>query len=224
MKIKIDINIKVNRIIKHLVISDLLFLGSWSMISPIFSIFIIEKVEGASVVIVGMVAALYWLVKSLLQMPVANYLDKTDGEKDDFYALVIALALAALASFSFALTKSLWQLFFTQFLYAVAMGLYIPSWTAIFSRHLDEKKISFDWSLDSTVVGVTSFFAAIFSGVLANWFGFSFVFFAVGTLSLLSAFFIFFTPNLIVPPKITVAAKEEPVSEIRDHTPAGIGK
>lgn len=224
MKIKIDINIKVNRIIKYLVISDLLFLGSWSMISPIFPIFVIQKVEGASVVIVGMVAALYWLVKSLLQMPVANYLDKREGEKDDFYALVIALVLAAFASFSFAMVKNLGQLFFTQFLYAVAMGLYIPSWTAIFSRHLDEKKVSFDWSLDSTVVGITSFFAAIFSGVLVNWLGFPFVFFTVGALSLLSALFIFFTPNLIVPPKTAVGAKREPQAEIRDHTPAGLGK
>ncbi len=207
-----------------MIVSDLLFLGSWSMIQPIFAIFIIQKVEGASVVIVGMAAALYWLVKSLLQMPVANYLDKKEGEKDDFYILVTALALAALASFSFAMVKNLWHLFFTQFLYAVAMGLYIPSWTAIFSRHLDEKKVSFDWSLDSTVVGVTSFFAAIFSGVLANWLGFSFVFFTVGALSLLSALFIFFTPNLIVPPKIVAGAKEGSSSEMRDHTPAGLGR
>ncbi|OGM90244.1 hypothetical protein A3J77_00030 [Candidatus Wolfebacteria bacterium RBG_13_41_7] len=122
------------------------------------------------------------------------------------------------------MVKNLWHLFFTQFLYAVAMGLYIPSWTAIFSRHLDEKKVSFDWSLDSTVVGITSFFAAIFSGILANWLGFSFVFFAVGTLSLLSALFIFFTPNLIVPPKIAAGAKEELPPEMRDHTPAGLGR
>jgi len=176
------------------------------------------------VVIVGAVAALYWLVKSLFQLPVAKYLDKKDGEKDDFYVLVVALVLASLASFSFALTKSLWQLFLTQFLYAIAMGLYIPSWTAIFSRHLDRRKISFNWSLDSTIVGLTSFFAAIFSGVLANWLGFSSVFFAVGSLSLLSALFVFFTPNLIIPPKVAVSAESGAAPEMRDHTPAGLGK
>lgn len=224
MKIKIDINIKVNRVIKHLVVSDLFFLGSWSMIQPIFSIFIVEKVAGASVVIVGLVAALYWLVKSILQIPVAQYLDKTDGEKDDFYVLVTALFLAAFASFSFATVSTLWHLFFTQFIYAIAMGLYIPSWNAIFSRHLDEKKVSFDWSLDSTIVGLTSFFTAIVSGFLANWLGFSFVFLTVGAFTMLSALLIFFTPNLIVPPKATIAVKEEPELEPRDHTPAGLGR
>jgi len=220
MKIKIDINIKINRVIKHLVVSDLFFLGSWSMIQPIFSIFIIEKVAGANLAIIGSVAALYWLVKSLLQIPIANYLDKTDGEKDDFYALVTALFLAAFASFSFATVSTLWHLFFTQFIYAIAMGLYIPSWNAIFSRHLDTKKVSFDWSLDSTVVGLTSFFATLASGLLANWFGFSFVFLTVGAFTLLSALLILLTPNLIAPPAIVKESELEP----RDHTPAGLGR
>ena len=164
------------------------------------------------------------MVKSLFQLPVSKYLDKEKGERDDFYALVTAVALAAVASFSFAMTKSLWQLFLTQFLYALAMGLYIPAWTSIFSRHLDKDRISFNWSLDSTAVGLTSFVAAISSGFLVSWLGFSFVFFAVGTLSLLSALLIFFTPSLIVPPKATTGAEEKLSLEMRDHTPAGLGK
>lgn len=221
---KIDIDIKLNKVIKYIVISDLLFLGSWALIQPVFSIFVIEKVEGATLITVGLVAALYWFVKSILQIPVSKYLDKKAGEKDDFYALFISLILAAIASFSFALTRNLWQLFATQFLYAIALGLYVPSWTAIFSRHLDRRNISFNWSLDSTAIGITSFFSALFSGFLANWLGFSFVFFAVGIFCLLGAVLIFFLPNLVLPPKIAVSSESESSVELRDHTPAGIGK
>lgn len=223
MKIKIDINLKISKVIRYIVLADLLFLGSWALIHPIFSIFVIEKVRGATLVTVGLVSALYWLVKSIFQIPVSKYLDRVEGEKDDFFALFLALILAAIASFSFAITKSLWQLFATQFLYAIAFGLYVPSWTAIFSRHLDRRRISFNWSLDSTAIGLASFFAAIFSGILANWLGFSFVFFIVGCLCLLSAFVIFFIPNLIVPPKDDISGDNQSI-EIRDHTPAGIGK
>ncbi len=219
MKIKINIDIKVNRIVKFLVLSDLLFLGSWSLIAPIFSIFIIQKIRGGSLIIVGITAALYWLTKSSLQLPIANYLDRTDGEKDDFYALVIGLTLAALASFSFALVEQLWQLFLVQFIYAVSMAFYIPSWSGIFSRHLDEKRISFDWSLDSTIVGFTAFVATFISGFLASWFGFSFVFLVVGVASLGSALLIFFVPNLVIPKKIP----DNPVL-MRDHTPTDINR
>ncbi len=220
MKIKFNLNIKINRVIKFFIISDLFFLGGWSLIQPIFPIFIIQKIEGATLISVGLVAALYWLVKSLIQIPVANYLDKNDGEKDDFYALIFALTLAALASFSFALVHQLWQLFLAQFFYAVAMGFYVPSWSGIFSRHLDEKRFSFDWSLDSTIVGLTSCVSAVFSGILANWLGFSFVFLMVGVFSLLSAVLIFSVPDLIIPKKTTDAAS--PL--MRDHSPSNINR
>lgn len=218
MWIKINIDIKINRVIKFLVLSDLLFLGSWSLIQPIFAIFVVEKVEAATLVTIGLIAGLYWLVKSLLQIPVANFLDKTDGEKDDFYTLLSALTLAAVASFSFAFVSQIWQLFLAQFIYAVAMGLYVPSWYGIFSRHLDEKHVSFDWSLDSTLIGLSSCLAAAFSGILAYRFGFSFIFLLVGFLSLSSAFLLFLVPNLIIPKKISCPTLPH------DHSPASLSR
>lgn len=218
MKINFDISIKVNRVVKFLVLSDLLFLGGWSMVQPIFSIFVVTKVAGATIVTVGLIMGLYWFVKSVLQIPVANYLDKHDGEKDDFYALLISLFLAAVAAFMLSKTSTLWQLFLAQFLYAIAMGFYVPSWTGIFSRHLDSKRFSFDWSFDSTVVGLTSFVSAILAGVLAQKFGFSVVFFIVGVLSLASVILLFMVPDLIIP---RVKTKE---SIIEDHSVKGIGR
>lgn len=217
MKIKINIDVKINRVVKFLILSDLFFLGGWSLIHPFFAIFVINKIEGATLITVSLAAALYWLVKSAFQIPIANYLDKNDGENDDFHILLAALSLAAVASFSFALTKELWQLFLTQLIYAVAMGLYVPSWSGIFSRHLDEKRFSFDWSLDSTAIGVTSAFSALFGGVLINFFGFSAVFTLIGALSLASVILLFFAPNLIFP-KIN----KENVPPIRDHSPSNI--
>ena len=219
MKIKINIDIKINRVIKFLVLSDLLFLGGWSLIQPIFAVFVINKVEGATLITVGLVAGIYWLVKSLFQIPVANFLDRTEGEKDDFYALMLALVLAAVASFSFAFISKIWQLFLIQFIYAVSMGLYVPSWSGIFSRHLDEKRFSFDWSLDSTFIGLVSFFSAVLGGVLASWFGFSFIFFLVGIFSLAGAFLLFMVPNLIIP-----GAKSGDEALSRDHSPADINR
>lgn len=221
MKIKLNIDIKINPVIKFFVLSDLLFLGGWSLIQPIFSIFIVEKVEGATLITVGLVAALYWFVKSLLQIPVANYLDRTEGEKDDFRTLLGGLALAALAAFSFAFVRQLWELYLVQLIYAVGMGLYIPSWSGIFSRHLDDKRFSFDWSLDSTAVGLTSFVTALFSGILANFFGFQFVFLLVGVLSLLSVVVIFFIPTLVFPKKVVSGSQNPP---IKDHSPVNINR
>ncbi|MCR4275216.1 MAG: MFS transporter [Candidatus Wolfebacteria bacterium] len=196
---KINFNISINRVVKFFVLSDLFFLGGWSLISPIFSIFVIEKIAGATLISVGLIAATYWLVKSTIQIPIANYLDKTEGEKDEFYALVLSLLLGAAAAFTFSISTKLWHVFLVQAVYAVAMALYVPSWYGIFSRHLDQKRFSFDWTLDSTVVGLAAFVASMLSGVLANFFGFPFVFLLVGFLSIIGAMIIFLVPNLIIP-------------------------
>lgn len=178
----------------------------------------VTKVAGATIVTVGLIMGFYWLVKSVLQIPVANYLDKHDGEKDDFYVLLISLFLAAVAAFMLSKTSTLWQLFLAQFLYAIAMGFYVPSWAGIFSRHLDSKRFSFDWSFDSTVSGLTSFVSAILAGFLAQKFGFSAVFFIVGVLSLASVILLFMIPDLIIPKGKT----KEPI--IEDHSVKGIGR
>jgi MFS family permease len=197
----ISIHIKINRVIKFLVLGDFLFLGGWSLINPLFSVFVVENIVGATLATAGFTSSLYWLVKSVCQMPIANYLDKQKGEKDEFYALVFALMLSALTAFSFAFVKNIPQLFVVQFFHAVSMALYIPSWTSLFTHHLDKKHVSFDWALNSTVMGFAACFAAGISGVLARVAGFQAVFFIVGALSMASALMLLSIPNFIIPKK-----------------------
>ena len=221
MQIKVNINIKglkINKVIKYFIISDLMLLGGWGLIGPIFSIFIIEEIKGATLITVGISAAIYWIVKSLIQLPVAIYLDKTPSEKDDFYTLVLALVLAGITAFGFMMVNTIWELYLVQFLHAIAFGLYIPSWSGIFSRHMDKNHYSFDWSLDSATIGLASGITALIGGTFANFFGFSAVFAIVGILSFISAMVLLSMPRLILP----LRKREEAI--IGDHSPGNINK
>ena len=53
MKIRVNIDIKVGRVVKFFVLSDLFFLAGRGFVDPIFSIFIIQKVQGANLATVG---------------------------------------------------------------------------------------------------------------------------------------------------------------------------
>ena len=216
MKIKIAVNLKTNKLIRSLIITDLSLFAGWGLIAPVFSIFVVEQVEGATLVTVGIGAAIYWILKSFLQIPIANFLDRHEGEKDDFRVLVAGLFLAAAAAFLFALVTKVWQLYLIQALQSIAFGLYIPSWSAIFSRHVDKDHVSFDWSLDSTAVGLSAGTMGFLGGVIANWLGFEGVFVLGGLLSLLSAFVVLFVPELILPRKTST----EPL--LKDHTPTSL--
>lgn len=199
MRIRININIKVGRLVKYFILCDLALLAGWGLIEPLLSVFIIEKVLGATLVTVGGAAAVYWLTKSLLQIPLANYLDRIPGEKDDFRALILGLFIASFSAVSFAFVTRIWQLYLVQALHAVGFALYAVSWPPIFSRHLDKNRVSFDWALDSTAVGVSAGISGFVGGAIANWFGFNAVFILAGLFSALAAGILIMAPELILP-------------------------
>lgn len=198
-------------------IADLLFWGGWGFITPVFALFVVQRIAGATILTVGIASTIYWITKAIFQMPVALYLDRHDGERDDFHALVSGLILAGFAAISFVLVKTTAELYFVVFLQALSFGLYTPSWSAIFSRHLDKKNYAFDWSLDSTAVGIVLGITATIGSVIAAVFGFNAIFVSASILSFSSAILLLFVPDLILP-----VAKEE--GPILDHGPGNIGK
>jgi MFS family permease len=217
MKIKINIDIKVGRVVKFFVLSDFFLLAGWGFIDPVFSVFIIEKVAAATLLTVGLAAAIYWILKSILQIPIANYLDKTDGEKDDFMALIGGLLLAGISAMAFTWVTTIWELYIVLAVHALAFALYGASWPTIFSRHLDKGRFSFDWSLDSVAVGVAAGITGFLGGLVAEVWGYSSVFIAAAILSFIAAFVLMAAPDLMLPKP----TKEE--SALIDHRPGDIG-
>lgn len=223
MRFSVNINfnfkdLKVNRLIRFFVIADLFFWSGWGFVNPIFALFIVNRIEGASVLTVGIASAIYWLTKAIFQMPVAIYLDKHKGERDDFHSLVSGLILAGIAAMSFLLVKTVVGLYLVIFVQALAFGLYTPAWSAIFSRHLDKKNNAFDWSLDQTVVGLALGVTAFVGSALVVVFGYDAIFICTSLLSFASAILLLFVPDLILPG----ANKEKPL--MRDHNPANVGR
>lgn len=218
MQIKVNISLKVGRIVKFLVLVDLALLGGWGLMEPIFPIFIHDQVAGATLTTIGVSAAIYWVLKSVLQLPIANFLDRTPGDKMSFYTLELALLLAALAAFSFSWVTTVPGLYLVQVLHAVAFAFYIPSWSGVFARHLDSGRISFDWSLDSTAVGISAGLSGLAGSLVAARWGFTSVFVAAGIFTLASAAVLLFAADVVLPGRV------RPKPALQDHTPASIGQ
>lgn len=217
MKIKINIDVKVGRLVKYFILADFFLLAGWGFIDPLFSIFIIQHIAGATLSTVGIATAIYWITRSLLQLPIANYLDKTPGEKDDFMVLIGAMLLAGVSAIATVWVTTIWELYVIHAVHAVAFAMYYSSWPTIFSRHLDKDRISLDWSLDSVAIGIAAGFTGLLGGVIAEAWGFSVVFIAGGILSFVAAFILFAVPDLVLP------KPKESETELRRHEPADMG-
>jgi MFS family permease len=217
MKIKINIDIKVGRLVKYFILSDFFLLAGWGFIDPIFAVFIVQRVEGGTLTTVGIAAAIYWILRSVLQIPIAKYLDKTSGERDDFMALIGGLLLVGISAIAMSWVRTIWELYAIHAVHAVAFALYFASWPTIFSRHLDKNRISFDWSLDSAAVGIASGLTGFLGGLIAQTLGFTVVFVFAGILAFVAAFILIAVPNLILPKPSKAKAA------FNDHTPANLG-
>lgn len=216
MQIKVNIDLRVGRVVKYFILADLALLAGWGLIGPVFSVYVVETVAGATLATVGMAAAIYWVLKSLLQLPIASFLDRHEGERDDFIVLVGGLFASAFTAVAYVFITKTWHLYLVEMLHAVAFAFYVPAWSAIFSRHLDRDRVSFDWSLDSTVAGLSAGISGFFGGMIAYSFGFTWVFLLAGIFSAISAVVLLLAPDLVFPRKTSV----EP--QVKDHTPVNI--
>ncbi|MFH1180879.1 MAG: MFS transporter [bacterium] len=178
---------KINRVIKTLVASDIFLQTGWGLIGPIFAIFLIGQIEGGNLKMVGFVAAVYWVAKSIIQPFIASWLDKNHGEKDDFAFLVAGMYVANLIPLGYIFSTQPWHIYALEFVRALAMACVIPTWAGIFTRHIDKGREAFSWSLESTGIGFAAGLAGASGAWLASIFGFKIVFVLVSIFGLLSS-------------------------------------
>jgi MFS family permease len=181
----------INKVIRFMIYSDFVFNSGWGFLGPVFAIFIVQKIadgdpiEGAK--IAGFASLSYWIIKSILQIPIGKNLDKNHGEKDDFRFMVFGTFLTGLVPFGFIFSSQPWHIYAFHALHAVGMAMVVPSWSAIFTRHIDKGREAFEWSLRSTSLGFAAGIAGALGGILVAAYGFNVIFILAGSLSMVSS-------------------------------------
>lgn len=180
----------INAVVQFLTYSDILMMSGWGLVLPIISVFFSGQIAGGDVKFAGLASTVYFIVKSVVQIPVARMVDKHKGEKDDFWVMVAGSLLISLSAFlyMFATTKA--HVYGIQVLYGIGGALSYPTWLAIFTRHVDKNKEGLEWSLYYTSVDVGSALTAGLGGLLAASFGYQFLFWLVGVSSIAGTMFL----------------------------------
>ncbi len=178
---------KINHVVKTLVLSDLYINAGFSVFAPVFAVFVTKQVEGGTLAVVGFAAAIFQIFKSSLQIPIAKYLDKNHGEYDDFYSMVFGTFLISLVPFLYLFATKASHVYIIQALYGIGASFAIPPWYAIFTRHVDKMQENVEWSMDSIAIGVGAAVSAALGGFFAEKFGFQFVFLLGGMLAIFGA-------------------------------------
>lgn len=180
----------INKVIKVLIVSDFFLNCAWGLLTPIFAIFLVQSITNGDTAkaaeVAGFGTLFYWVVKSILQIPISKYLDKNHGEKDDFLFMLLGTFIMSLTPFGYLISTQAWHTYIFQILHAVGSAMMIPSWYAIFTRHIDKGKEAYEWGIDSTMLGFGAGITGAIGGVMAL-FGFKLIFIFSGVFNLISA-------------------------------------
>lgn len=181
---------EISKVIKYLILADLIWEASWGLISPVFAVFVVEKIIGGNAFIVGLASAIYLILFSVVRIPVASFLDKKKGERDDFLAVFYGFLLGSLVPFGFIFSKFPWQVYILQAIYGIAMAVAFSGYMAIFTRWIDKGKEATEWGIRASLISLISGFMAAIGGAMVMKVGFNFTFLLVGILNLFGCLFI----------------------------------
>ncbi len=170
----------MNKVVWLLVISDILILSGFGLISPIFAIFLNSGITGGSIVAAGTAATIFFLVKSIVQLPLSIYIDRKRSKLAFLWA---GTFLVVLVPFIYAFSPSINFVYFAQVVYALGAAMAYPSWFSLFTMHLDRKHRSLEWSVWSTSVGIGTAIAAYLGALAVEHWSFKTLFFIVGGIS-----------------------------------------
>lgn len=174
----------MNRVIKLLLISDVFTITGFGFLEPIFAIFIKEDLIGGSVFAVGLASSLFFITKSIIQVPFSKHVDSHD-DADDLRWLIIGAFLIAVTPFIYFFVRHVYFIYAAQVVYGIGAGLAYPAWLGLWSTHLDKKRESFEWSLYSAMVGVGVAITAFIGGAIGQYIGFQYVFIMTGVMAVI---------------------------------------
>jgi len=189
---RIHINITVNRAVQIMLLYLFFVVTSTALFVPIFAVFITDFIAGATLSTVGFALGLYAVAKSSLQIPLARFLDKHKGERDDFYALIAGAVVAVMYPFALLLVSKVWHLYAAEVLAGIGDAALMSAYYSLFARHVDKGSEGFEWSLFS-VGGLTisSAIGGAIGGILGDIFGFKILFLISGIINSLVLFVLF---------------------------------
>jgi MFS family permease len=183
--------IKLSKIIKYLILSDLVFYSGWGLISPIFAIFIVETIKGGNAFVVGLAAGISLVVRSVFRLVFGIYVDSHKGLKDDYFFLVFGLFISAIVSFGFIFSTLPWHIYVLQAISGLGLAMTTAGFTSIFTRNIDTGKESTEWGIDAIAVGLGPGIAGVIGGAAVTYFNFTDVFIAVGIIGLIGVALLF---------------------------------
>jgi MFS family permease len=177
----------MNKTLKLLVISDIFMLSGFGMIAPIIAIFINDNITGGSIFSAGLASTIFLITHAGLQLLFSYKFNP----KDRLWMLKLGTAIIMLVPIGYIFSTSIYHIYFIEFIYGIGAAFAYPSWSSLFTSHLEDGKRGFQYSIYSSSVGIGTALTATAGAWLAEKIGFQPVFVLTGIMTLVGLIILF---------------------------------
>lgn len=195
---------RINKVIKILIISDFFLFSGFGLVTPILAIFVTQQISGGDLRVVGLASTIYLFVRALFQLFFARFVDKKTSEKYDFGFMLAGSLLLSITPIGYIFSSQPWHIYALEALNGLGLAMSLPCWYAIFTRHIDRGSEGMEWSISDTSIAFGQAIAAGVGGFLAEQYGFTFIFILMSIVSLIGVFFLPFIFRDLKQQKIVV--------------------
>lgn len=176
----------INKIIRHLIVSDFFLFFSMGLLAPIFAVFVLQDITNR-IEVIGYAVSLYWITRVITVMPISRLMDKRKGELDEYHFMIAGTFITSCIPLFYIFSTAPWHIYLLQIVGGLANSMAVPAWRILFTNHIDSRIIGFEWSLEDVGVGIATASSATLGAFIADRFGFNtlfliiFVFGLIGT-------------------------------------------
>ncbi len=147
--------LKFNSIIRILTYSDSLLWGGYTMLNATAAIYLKEHINTKPLEAISFGFAVYTITRSLVQLPIAKFLDKHPKYTDEAYAIAISCLIMASGIFSYQFVSEPWHLYMAQFIFGIGAALNMPAWRKTFAKFVDKNHEGLQYSIYDAITNLS---------------------------------------------------------------------
>ncbi len=127
-------NKHMNRWVRTIIQGDMFYLIAFGLLTPIFALFLIDRIPNASLLTVGIAEAIFLMTLAILR-PFTQLSSQSDtkGFRTQ-YLLWFGSVLIVLSPFLYLLSRDMLDIFVIQMIYGIGVAFSEPAWSRLVSQ------------------------------------------------------------------------------------------
>ena len=173
-----------NRPLRILLFTNSIILIAGGLLGPIYALFVEEI--GGDLLDAGLTGAIFALAAGVTVLLAGKHSDRA---KNPAHIVVFGYGVMGVGYLLYLLVDSIFSLFVVQVVIGFGEAVYLPSFDALYSRHLDGDKEGSQWGAWEAMNYFSIAIGSVVGGIIAQQYGFDELFILMALLCFASALY-----------------------------------